>query len=101
VVPKDHRGDPIEAERGQLPDGFFPLADGAEVAPRTEAGVEVVLRDSEDVRLVEKLVEELEAPALGKAGDINLGRSEAAVGDRSGLAEAARPGQEDTSFRSR
>src|SRR3989304_664001 len=66
------------------------LTDEAEVAPGAEVGVEVVFRDAEDVRLVEQLVEKLEALALGEAGGVGLGRLEGALGGRPVLVEAAR-----------
>lgn len=59
---------------------MLPLTDRPEVARGAEAGVEVVLRDAEDVGVVEQLVEEREDLALGEAGDVDLGRLDAALG---------------------
>ncbi len=55
---QDYRRDAVQAQRAQLPDRVLLLADRCEVALRAEAGMEVVLRGVEYVRLVEQLVEE-------------------------------------------
>ena len=53
--------------------------------------MEAVFREVEDIRFVEQAVEELEDLVLGEAGNVVLGRLEAALGAGPVLVEAARP----------